>query len=250
LFSAEEQLRSFFAEADRYAHTRRVLLEGEDVGETVASYLSQRRHDLVICPASDRVGLPRPWHRSTRARLLNRSHTTLWTMGEAMDCRRFGRPERVGCIISRRSDSYRPLEMACDYALRVGATLQLMCVVPAVDEGTLRNAMIFNEPLTESVATEELQRIAAALPLSPELYVALGSDARTLLRVLDNARTDILFAGKQQATRSTLWTHDMERYVDSSRCPVVCVDHDRSLPKWRLRLPADGSRDSRLLAIA
>jgi len=250
VYSAEEQLLSFFAEADRYPNTRRVLLEGDDPGEAISTYLNDHRHDMIICPSSDRVGLPRPFHRSTRARLLASTPATLWTMGDAMDFRRFGRPARVGCIISRRSDSYRPLELACDYALRVGATLQLMCVVPQVDEGTLRNAMIFNEPLAESVATEELQRIAAALPLSPELYVAMGSDARSLIRVLDNARTDILFTGKQQAIRSTLWTYEMERYVDDAGCPVVCVDHDRSLPKWRLRLPADVSRNSRLLAIA
>ncbi|MEY4581195.1 MAG: hypothetical protein RL701_5898 [Pseudomonadota bacterium] len=247
---AEAQLYSFFAEADRYRHTRRVLVAGSDAGRTIADYLKTHSYDMVISPKTDRVGLPRPLHRSTRARLLAATQSTLWTMGQAMDHRRFMRPRRVGCVISRQSDSYRPLELACEYALRTGATLQLMYLVPEVHEGMLRNALCFNEPLTEAVAIEDLQRIAALLPVTPELHVTLGTDTSSVMRLLDRARTDVLFAGKQQATQSVLWLPEMQPFVDQAKCPVVCVDHDRSLPGWALALPQSREDSRRLVATA
>lgn len=247
---AEQQLYSFFAEADRYRNTRRVLLAGSDAGSTLAKYLNEHRYDMVLCPASDRVGLPRPFHRSTRGKILANTDTTIWTMGKAMDQRRFGKPKRVGCIVSRQYDSYRPLDMACEYALRTGATLQLIYLLPEMHEGMLRNSLSFNEPLTEAVAIEDLQRVASVLPLTPELHVALGTETRSVLRLLDRTRTDILFTGKQQVLRSRLWRHDINGYVDGARCPVVCVDHDRSLPGWRLKVPSERTSDTRMLATA
>lgn len=248
---AEQQLHSFYAEADRYRNTRRVLLAGTDAGTTLGAYLKQHRYDMVVCPASDRVGLPRPFHRSTRGKLLAATDATVWTMGSAMDQRRFSKPKRVGCIVSRQNDSYRPLEMACDYALRTGATLQLIYLVPEVHEGMLRNSLNYNEPLTEAVALEDLQRVASVLPLTPELHVALGTETRGVLRLLDKARTDILFTGKQQALCSS-WLLDRAiiGYVDGAKCPVVCVDHDRTLPGWRLQVPGQARSSGALRATA
>jgi len=237
LYDAEQQLISFFAEADRYPHTRRVLIEATDVASALAAYLEERPADMVFCPASDRVGLPRPWHLSRRARLLQRTSAALWTMGAAMDQRRFGAPKRVACLLSRRSDSVRPLQVACQYALRTGATLQLICVVPQVDEGTLRNAVSFDEPLAASVADAELRRVAAALPVSPELHIVSGRETSAMLRTLARARTDLLFVGKWEATRGWVGAQGIARFVDRATCPVVCVDHDYALPMWNLRLP-------------
>ena len=250
MFEAEAQLRSFFAEADRYPNTRRVLLSGEDAAGVLAEYLGGHRHDLVVAPASDRVGLPRPFHRSTRAHLLAHSDTAVWTMGTAMDSRVFRRPARVGCMISRRSDSRRPLDLACEYALRVGATLQLLYLVPEVHEGMLRNAVGYDEPLTAMVALEDLQRIAATLPVTPELHSVVGSDAQRVLGLLRNSRTDILFVGKHAAAHRSLFRDEMNRFVDVAECPVVCVDQDRALPLWALRKPVVQPQAAALVATA
>jgi len=237
LHDAEQQLSSFFAEADRYPHTQRVLIEGSDVAAAITAYLEERPADMLFCPTSDRVGLPRPWHLSLRARLIKRTSTALWTMGAAMDQRRFSAPKRVACLLSRRSDSVRPLQVACQYALRTGATLQLICMVPEVDEGSLRNAISFDEPLAASVADAELQRVAAALPMSPEVHVVVGRETSAVLRTLVRARTDLLFLGKWEAIRGLVGVQGIVRYVDRATCPVVCVDHDHALPMWNLRLP-------------
>jgi len=250
MFDAEQQLRSFFAEADRYSNTRRMLLSGEDPAAALTDYLGTRCYDMVVSPSSDRVGLPRPFHRSTRAHLLAHSDTALWTMGMAMDTRTFRRPARVGCIISRRSDSRRPLELACEYALRVGATLQLLYLVPEVHEGMLRNGVGYDEPLTAMVALEDLQRIAATLPVTPELHSVVGRDAPRVLGLLRNSRTDILFVGKREASYRSLFRSEMHPFIDAAGCPVVCVDQDRTLPLWALRKPEAQPEAAALLAMA
>jgi hypothetical protein len=228
------QLHGFFAEADRYDRTRRVLLCGSDPATTIAQYLEEEPHDLVVCPASDQVGLPRPFHRSTRAKLMKLTPTPIWTIGATAHARGAKRPERVGCVISRRSDSRRPLELAAQYAHFHGAVLQLIYLVPEVDDGTIMNALTYDEPLSEVVAARELERLVEALSITSEIYTARGICSSSLEGLLAQARTDLLFVGKSEVLRRKLWLPDLADFADTAYCPVVCVDHDRSVPLPRL----------------
>lgn len=232
---AQAQLNAFFAEADRYGRTQRVLLEGDKPAHAVASYLDSHPHDLLLCPASDRIGFPRPWHRSTRAQLLHLSQAPLWTVGARQDSRRSARSVRVGCLVSRRSDSRPPLQLAAHYAHFHGAVLQLMYVVPEVDEGSLRNALDYDEPLSEPEAKHELRRLASVLSDSCEVFTATGLHAHSIRDMLDRAQTDVLFLGKQLVLRRKLWMPALAEFLDSTGCPVICVDHDRARPLWDLR---------------
>jgi hypothetical protein len=234
---AQAQLDAFFAEADRYDRTRRVLLSSTDPARAIATYLDEDPHDLLVCPGTDQVGLPRPLHRSTRARLLHLTSTPLWTISASAWARQTQRPKRVACVISRRSDSRRPLELAAQYAQFHGACLQLIYLVPEVDDGMIRNPITFNEPLSEKVAAYELQQLVEALPISSEIYTARGVCSRSLERVLDNARTDLLFIGKTEVLRRKLWLPDIASFTSNASCPVICVDHDRTQPLNRL-IPA------------
>jgi hypothetical protein len=231
---AEAQLNAFFAEADRYGGTRRVLLSGEDPAKAMAAYLEQEAHDLLVCPATDQVGFPRPFHRSTRARLMQLTSTPLWTISASAEGLRARPPQRVGCVISRRSDSRRPLELAAQYAQFHGACLQLMYLVPEVDDGTIRNSLSYNEPLSERTAARELGKLVDALSLTCEIYTARGVCSRSLADMVSRARTDLLFIGKNEVLRRKLWLPDVASFTDSAGCPVVCVDHDRSTPLNRL----------------
>jgi hypothetical protein len=237
---AQAQLNGFFAEADRYGGTLRVLLSGDDPAEAIAAYLKEAPHDLLVCPASDQVGFPRPLHRSTRARLLHLTNAPLWTMSASAYARRVDRPARVGCVISRRSDSRRPLEIAAQYARFHGATLQLMYLVPEVDDGTIRNTLSYNEPLSERAAARELQRLVDALSITSEIYTARGVCARSVEEMVERARTDLLFIGKSEVLRRKLWLPDIASFTSSAGCPMICIDHDRSKPLGPL-FPARGT---------
>lgn len=231
---AQAQLNAFFAEADHYGGTRRVLLAGDDPAKAIAAYLEEEPHDLLVCPATDQVGLPRPFHRSTRARLLRLTSTPLWTISSATNGPAARAPQRVACVISRRSDSRRPLELAAQYAQFHGACLQLMYLVPEVDEGTIRSTLSYNEPLSERAAARELGRLVDALSIRCEIYTARGVCSRSLADMVKRARTDLLFIGKSEVLRRKLWLPDIAGFTDSAGCPVICVDHDRSQPLSRL----------------
>ena len=231
---AQAQLNAFFAEADHYGGTRRVLLTGDEPAKSIAMFLEQDQHDLLLCPATDQVGLPRPFHRSTRARLMHLTATPLWTIGASASGRSARSPQRVGCMISRRSDSRRPLELAAQYAQFHGACLQLMYLVPEVDDGTIRNTLTYNEPLSERAAARELGRLVDALSLTCEIYTARGVRSRSLADMVTRARTDLLFIGKSEVLRRKLWLPDLAGFTESAGCPVICVDHDRTQPLNRL----------------
>src|SRR5688572_11511402 len=57
-------LQSFFAEADHYSFCDRVQLQGSSVTQTLAAHANEERYDLILAPRSDRLGFPRPFHRS------------------------------------------------------------------------------------------------------------------------------------------------------------------------------------------
>ncbi len=73
-------LRSFFAEADNYQHCDRFLVSG-DPRDGITAYCEGRPNILLHASPSDLTGLPRPWHRSLRARLIQRLSIPIWTLG-------------------------------------------------------------------------------------------------------------------------------------------------------------------------
>ena len=66
---ANALLQSFFAEADNYPQCQRVSMSG-DPAEGISEFCQRHRDALLVLPPSDQTGLPRPWHRSLRARMI------------------------------------------------------------------------------------------------------------------------------------------------------------------------------------
>src|SRR5882762_10072095 len=77
---AEAHLKSFYAEADNYSNCQRILLAGNPC-DNIESFCTKEGDGLLFMPPSDRTGLPRPFHVSTRARLLENLEMPIWTMG-------------------------------------------------------------------------------------------------------------------------------------------------------------------------
>src|SRR5690349_15840087 len=66
--TTSKELHSFFAEADHYESCRRVHLHGP-TAPALAELARNGKFDLILAPRSDRLGFPRPFHRSVRAQL-------------------------------------------------------------------------------------------------------------------------------------------------------------------------------------
>jgi hypothetical protein len=105
--------------------------------------------------------------------------------------------------------------------------------------GTLRNDLSFNEPLSAVVARADLERVAAVLPVTPELHIAPNSGFRSVVRMLRSAHTDLVFVGKEQALQTSIWARSSPstsmrpsalscESIKIARCPAgVCASRPR-----------------------
>jgi hypothetical protein len=221
--SLHGELQSFFAEADHYPNCNRVQLQGTSPAKALAAYAHQERHDLILVPRSDRLGFPRPFHRSTRSELLRSGVAPLWTGNRGLDRADFLRPYRVIAVgMDGTSKDVRHLELAASFAANIGARLHLLTVVPPIHEGTLLDQTTTSEPLSEKVASRRIEKLLAGWNRIPTIDVAIGSFERELPRMLRRCEADLLFLSESQSC-SGLFFPQISRAVDQSPCSVISV---------------------------
>jgi nucleotide-binding universal stress UspA family protein len=221
---AESSLASFFAEAEHYGNCERILLEGGAL-ESILSYCDANEPDLIVMPVSDRVGLPRFGHKSMRARILRHSRTPMWTVGRRIESESFSSPVRnVACWVNYDSTNLSHLREACSLALKLDATLQLIHVVPRVDEGTLVSVLDGYQPLHPKVAEERLNEMGVFLPVKTEVHVAVGATLTELPKLLKKCGADLMFAGEKQVLKQGWFSPKLNPVIEICPCPVVCLD--------------------------
>jgi nucleotide-binding universal stress UspA family protein len=197
---ARQRMRSFFAEADRYAKCERVLFSGEP-GRVVLEYCRQERPNLVFAPAGHPAGVPRVRHRSLRALLLKSAAVRIWTRGRngnATPPRRA--PENIVYVITGHSNWVQEAQFAAKMAVRHRARLHLLHLTPMQDihDGTLASEISIGQP---NVSTSELLRLIASLPVPPLVHSSTGDELRELARMLRECRADMVFLGERHAVR-------------------------------------------------
>jgi len=144
---AEAQLESFYAEAENYKNCRRVLLSG-NISDSIENFCAREGDGLLFIPPSDRIGLPRPFHVSTRARLLRNLDMPIWTMGKAsLQTNASVAGNNIAVCVQDLDQPVDYVHVAAAHAQRHGAALHLMHVVPETSEGTLISALHSNAPL-------------------------------------------------------------------------------------------------------
>jgi hypothetical protein len=217
------ELNSFMAEADHYDSCSRVLIESENPIQAIAGVCEQGSYDLVLAPASDRLGLQRLVTSSFRARLLKNCCSPMWTAGSCLDYADFkGGVRNIACLVDFENDAPGYLPMVVAFASRIGARLRILHVIRPVDEGTLTRAMHSRAPLMPEVAMERVHNIFAGVDC-PEVDVAIGSVGSQLPRMLRRAEASLLFVGAGQALR-TPFLPRLARHLDRLPCPVICMD--------------------------
>jgi nucleotide-binding universal stress UspA family protein len=224
---AETLLKSFFAEADNYPHCDRVLISG-DPAEGIASYCERRSNILLMLPPSDLTGLPRPWHRSLRARLIKRLSVPIWTLGRTTVGETQPSIHRhVGVWLGDPEEGLAHLQQAALYASETGGTLHLLHVVDEINEGALTKPLSSNAPMGEESADAWLREIADSLDPScrVEVHVAQGRIRRELPRLLRRSGANMLMVANHTAVQRG-WIGPSLNPI-FGKCPIsmVCVPY-------------------------
>jgi hypothetical protein len=196
-------LQSFFAEADNYPHCDRVLVSG-DPAEGIAAYCERRSNVLLMLPPSDLTGLPRPWHRSMRARLIKRLSVPVWTLGRVNVGESTSAAHRhIGVFLSDPEEGVSHLQQAALYAEATGATLHLLNIVDEIDEGSLTKPLTSAGPMGEESANAWLNDIADSLDpaCNIEVHVSQGRTSRELPVLLRRSGANVLMVSNQTAVQ-------------------------------------------------
>ena len=235
--AAEEKLRSFFPEADRYRVCRRVVYEG-DVVSAVADIRARRRIDLAIAPVADRFTYPRFFHASIRTRLVVELGVSVWTSARGVSPAKLGaRVRNVACVLDGGTGHDKHLEAASEYAAKVGATLHFLHVMPEIEEGTLF------EPTAMLSEAEVEERAARMVPATrAEIHVSPGGGTRELRRLVTACDADLLFMDQRRAIQEGPFSSRLSRIVDVVPCPTVCV----SKLGWPLQSDAGPGKRARV----
>ena len=220
-------IQSFFAEADHFDECRRITMEGAPA-ETIAELARQEQFDLIIAPGSDRIGLPRPFHRSIRTQLIRTIACPLWTTSRGLEAADFRRPIRTVAVALDGWDSnLRHLDLASAFAERIGARLRILTVLPSVSEGTLALQAAAPQPLHPDRALARIEELLSHWHRIPAVDLAIGSPSREIPRMAAACSADLLFLSEYQSTGG-IFVAGITRTVNHSPCPVVCVPTDLS----------------------
>lgn len=222
---AERLLGSFFAEADHYPRCERVLIAG-DVATGIRQYCQGRPNAMLMLPPSDRAGLPRPWHRSIRARMISELDIPMWTLGRTMvgETTKGVSETHIGVWVSEPAEELAHVAHAAEYAARTGASLHLLHVVPDTHEGTLTHPLYSTAPLGESTAEAWLQSLALQLSNTrTEVHVAQGDPKRCLPQLLRRAGAPILFVNQRAIVRESFFGSEIHPIFRGCPASFMCV---------------------------
>jgi hypothetical protein len=239
-------LDSFFAEADHYDHCRRLLIESNDPAKVASQMCAAEGYDLIVAPASDRLGIHRYFSSSFRASLVERCNVPLWTAGPCLEAVQFqGSIKRVACLMDFSAQDANHLAMSVSFARRFGARLRVLSVIPTVHEGTLARSLTSSEPLMPEVAIQKIQLAFRGIEM-PEIDVRIGDMDRQLPGMLRQAEADVVFVGPGQALKGS-WSRRIASHIDRIPCPAICFDGASSkLTRWGF---FDGRSETRALAV-
>jgi len=227
---AETQLESFYAEAENYKNRRRILLSG-NICDSIENFCARECNGMLFIPPSDRIGLPRPFHVSTRARLLRNLDMPIWTMGKAtLQTHASVAGNNIAVCVQDLDQPIDYVHVAAAHAQRHGAALHLMHVVPETSEGTLISALHSNAPLGVESAIDRLSDLAADLPGSVrvQLHVRMGAQWPELKSMLRESGAELLMVGKQTLHRG-VFRPTINPMLNNCEIPIVCLPEKMGL---------------------
>lgn len=219
--AAEDKLRSFFPEADRYRVCRRVVVDG-DVLSAVTDLRARRRIDLVLAPVADRFRWPRIFHTSVRERLVTELGLNVWTIDRGIKPVKLGaKAKNVACVLDSGSGHDKHLQAAIAYANSLDATLHVLHVMHRADATTplASSSLVGHSDIGESSAR--------VVPKGrTDVHVAASGGTRELLRRIVACDADILFVNERRAVQTGVFSTGLSHLIEAAPCPTICVRVD------------------------
>jgi nucleotide-binding universal stress UspA family protein len=227
--AVRRELDSFFGEGDHFDSCRRVIIESNNAPQAIADY-ARRGFDLLVSPASDRLGLHRILVPSFRGRLMRQANVPLWTVGASVSRTRFQRPIRnVAYLVDYHVQPGVRLPLVTSFASRFDADLHVLDVIPDISEGSL--VLDSDRPLNADVSSDRMRALFKESHPT-RVHVATGTRRGELRRMLERCDADVLFIGQEQASRGLFFPR-FARDLDRLPCPVVCLGRSaESLQGW------------------
>ncbi|MEI9812435.1 MAG: universal stress protein [Acidobacteriota bacterium] len=223
---AEATLHSFFPEADRYRDTSRRVMPGSPL-DVLRRVHDNQAVDLIVCPASDMLGLPRPVHRSLRGRILRGLGLPLWTIGRGADPARLGKKVRnVGCWLNFDDGNMPHVAFAVEYATRLNARLHLFYVPPEIHDGMIL-PLAPDRALHPSGVRDFFQQRFGHMDIRPEIHMTPRHGGKVQASLTQANEIDVLFTGVPRWPMLAGF-----RRIDSCPCPAICIDRNPAIRSW------------------
>lgn len=225
---AEHALYSFFPEADRYSNTVRRTMPGTPV-DVLRRVRDSQAVDLVMCPASDLLGLPRPGHRSLRSRILREIGLPVWSIGRGIEPARLGKQiHNVGCWVNFDQGPVPHVAFAAEYAAKLKARLHLFYVTPEIHEGMIL-PVVPDRPLHPEGIRNFFQNRLGHLSVQPEIHMT-SHHGGSMGKLTRNQEIDVLF------NSVTTWPFLSGFHnVDRCPCPTICFSRKFTPEVWNLK---------------
>lgn len=200
------------------------VTESGDPAIKIIEFAQSNAVDLIMMPTHG-CGLFRSLLiGSVTAKVLHDAKVPVWTATHAEEQRSPDVPRTVLCAVDDSPKSAELMQWAAEYADQMGATLNLLHVVPRISDWL---ALPSERDLQEQVRKEAHARIGAlqrSVHIEAPLRVAVGNVADTVTEEArqENADLVIIGRGSLQSPLGRLRTHAYG-IIQKSPCPVLSV---------------------------
>jgi hypothetical protein len=226
---AQRQLRSFFAEADRYSSCERVLLSGPP-GRVITDYCRQTKPDLVFAPAAAASGFPRIGHQSIRAKLIRDAGMRIWTAGRNEKSTQRRVVKNVAYVLTGHTDWMAEALLAARTAQQWNAMFHLIYPIPMqeIHEGMLASDIVREHP---GATVEALRELGASLPGPVSVHASIGNERIELPRILQECGADLVFIGEGYAVDDGWLGVEINSGLQKLNCELICLPDGNSRAK-------------------
>ena len=224
--ASRDMLKEFCAEEFRKMPTRRLLLEGDDVAQSIINLAHTEHMDLLVIPTHGYGGFRRFILGSVTAKILHDADCPVLTgvhLEEAppLDPIFF---RKIVCAIDFDSAGEKALRWAADFAAEFNAHLTVVHALPSLDVGQARYFDQALPMMLRQVAEERLGEFQTQAGTAAEVVLEPGTVAEVVQRAAVSQNADLVVIGRHE-NPGLLGRLRANAYsvVRESPCPVVSV---------------------------
>jgi nucleotide-binding universal stress UspA family protein len=195
-----------------------------DPAVKIAEFTRDNAVDLVMVPTHGHGLFRELLLGSVCSKILHDVHCPVWTAAHTNKQHAQEAPRKILCALDGREKSLELAQWAEDFARQMGASLQLLHVVPAISDWL---SLESQQSLQEELKAESRSRIESSLKaggLNLPLHIAVGEIVATITEEARQEGADLVVLGRgaMHETLGRLRTH-AHAIIQRSPCPVLSV---------------------------